>query len=275
MSMNDEVGLAGFLPNITPVAYERRLIIFFDILGWKGHIERAGANAARITELNFILNVFSVFESHHEEVALPGAQISTFSDNIAVSIPYSTQYLESMINAMARVQLGLALAGFLVRGGISIGNLVHTRSAVFGPALIRAYELESQHAFYPRVLLDPDVEDFRDLNGSHLHLENGMLFIDPFAPELLEELVRSGGASDTALKALAEAVNVPEIVIPPMRIRGEVALRMVATRIAEELQRPMRERDWQKLEWLFDRLAVRMALPIRAGQLPRQLIPAS
>lgn len=273
--MNDEVGLAGFLPDITPVAYERRLVIFFDILGWKEHIQRAGADTARITELNFILNVFSVFERHREEAALPGAQISTFSDNIAVSIPYSPQYLESMINAMARVQLGLALAGFLVRGAISIGNLVHTRSAVFGPALIRAYELESQHAFYPRVLLDPDVEDLRDLSGPHLHLDNGILFIDPFTPDLLDEFVRNGGASETALAALAQAVNVPGIVIPPTRIPGEVALRMVAIRIAEDLQRPMRERDWQKLEWLFDRLAERMALPIRARQLPRRVIPMS
>jgi hypothetical protein len=273
MSMHDDGGLASLLPGMRRVAYERRLIIFFDILGWKEHIRRAGSDTARITELNFILNMFSVFERHRGEEALPGAQISTFSDNIAVSVPYSPEFLESMINAMARVQLGLALAGFLVRGAISIGELVHTRSAVFGPALIRAYELESRRAVYPRVLLDPDCEELQGLEGPLLRLEAGLPFIDPFEPALLEELVQSGGASHAALAALADAVNVPEIVIPPMQIPGEIALRMVAMRIAQELQRPMRERDWQKLEWLFNRIAVRMQLPVRASHLPRTVVP--
>lgn len=271
--MNGNDGLASLLPKMSLVTYERRLIVFFDILGWKEHIRKAGSDTARITELNFILNMFSVFERHRGEEALPGAQISTFSDNIAVSIPYSSEFLGSMVNAMARVQLGLALAGFLVRGAISIGDLVHTQSAVFGPALVRAYELESQRAVYPRVLLDPDCEELQGLRGPLLRMEEDLLFIDPFEPALLEELMKSGGASQTAIAALADAVNVPEIAIPPMQIPGEIALRMVAIRIAQELQQPMRERDWQKLEWLFDRLALRIRLSIRASHLPRTIVP--
>ena len=48
--------------------------------------------------------------------------------------------------------------GFLIRGGVTIGQISHSENTCFGPALVRAYQLESQFAFYPRVVLDPKVE---------------------------------------------------------------------------------------------------------------------
>jgi hypothetical protein len=47
----------------------------------------------------------------------------------------------------------------LIRGGITIGKLAKSYGQIYGPGLVRAYELESKHAEYPRVLVDQCVLD--------------------------------------------------------------------------------------------------------------------
>lgn len=51
--------------------------------------------------------------------------------------------------------IDLAVRGFLVRGAVTIGELVHTKKYLVGPAMVKAYEMESKEAKFPRVLLDP------------------------------------------------------------------------------------------------------------------------
>ena len=46
-----------------------------------------------------------------------------------------------------------------LRGGITIGKMIHSGSVGLGPALTRAYDLESQIANYPRIVIDPDAAD--------------------------------------------------------------------------------------------------------------------
>jgi hypothetical protein len=48
----------------------------------------------------------------------------------------------------------LLARGILIRGAITIGELIHTNAGiVFGQALIDAYELEKHNAVYPRIIL--------------------------------------------------------------------------------------------------------------------------
>jgi hypothetical protein len=44
--------------------------------------------------------------------------------------------------------------GFLLRGGLTVGDLLHTTKHVVGPAMVAAYDLESRVAKYPRVIVD-------------------------------------------------------------------------------------------------------------------------
>ncbi len=46
-------------------------------------------------------------------------------------------------------------AGILVRGGISIGPTFHQRGILYGSGLLKAYEIESKIAIYPRIVIDP------------------------------------------------------------------------------------------------------------------------
>lgn len=46
--------------------------------------------------------------------------------------------------------------GCLIRGGIATGSLYHAKGVVYGPALLEAYELESQFAQQPRIILSEE-----------------------------------------------------------------------------------------------------------------------
>lgn len=44
--------------------------------------------------------------------------------------------------------------GLLIRGGLTVGELYHDENIVYGPAMIRAYEMENKMAIYPRIIVD-------------------------------------------------------------------------------------------------------------------------
>ena len=45
------------------------------------------------------------------------------------------------------------------RGGVAIGDIYHDDEAVFGPGLVRAYDIESNVAKFPRIVVDHEVLD--------------------------------------------------------------------------------------------------------------------
>ncbi len=89
--------------------------------------------------------------------------------------------------------------GFLIRGGISIGRLFHSDNFIFGDALIKAYELESKYAKYPRIILDDEVIEIATKYGEHSPQEeedyykelvtrddDGWLYLDYFEKAMSE-----------------------------------------------------------------------------------------
>jgi hypothetical protein len=54
--------------------------------------------------------------------------------------------------------------GFLYRGAIVCGKVYHTERKIFGPALIKAYEMEKSKAIFPRVIIDEGVLDTAKCN---------------------------------------------------------------------------------------------------------------
>jgi hypothetical protein len=86
-------------------------------------------------------------------------RITTFSDNAVVSEPVEGPNFHLLLFRLGYMQVIASWSGLLIRGAVTIGDIVHDDSIVFGPALNRAYELESQQAIYPRIILDPDIGD--------------------------------------------------------------------------------------------------------------------
>lgn len=134
--------------------YEERLILFLDILGFRKIVEKTTKDARTLEALLRAIDM--IREMEETDYELRGSKrVSQFSDSIVVSYALGEESAAfSLVNEMALTITELAYRGFLMRGAITVGKLVHTDEYLVGPAMVRAYEMESKRAVFPRVLID-------------------------------------------------------------------------------------------------------------------------
>ena len=157
------------------VSYERRVVVFFDILGWKEHVLNAGSDPVKITAITKLLKVFGGDEI--KALNSDNQRLTSFSDCVVISCLESEVNLSNFIFGLSKIFLGAAKEGFFLRAGVTIGDICHREDMVFGPALNRAYLLESA-GNYPRIVLDNEIEVLRDFKCAEV--EGGTVFIDAF-----------------------------------------------------------------------------------------------
>ena len=83
---------------------------------------------------------------------------SAFSDSIVVSVIIDDKKIHASFSTLlanlAFVGSKFIMDGILIRGGITIGKIIHTETGiVFGQGLIDAFNLETRSAKYPRTTL--------------------------------------------------------------------------------------------------------------------------
>lgn len=143
--------------------YQDRIICFLDILGFKAHISesinRDGSdNIAKLNELSAVFSSIRETLDIDNPASRPGIEVTQFSDSVVISFPSDTESgVFGSLHGILLVQIDLALKGYLCRGGVARGKLIHNQTVLFGPAMIEAYTLESEAALYPRVILDLDI----------------------------------------------------------------------------------------------------------------------
>ena len=94
--------------------------------------------------------------------------LNTFSDTVVIYVQLSDENgiiqadgILSSILAIAGCFHVLMSGGNIFRGGLEIGLACRIgQNEIYGPALIRAYDLESKIAKYPRIVLGEDLVDF-------------------------------------------------------------------------------------------------------------------
>ncbi|REE07626.1 hypothetical protein DFQ09_1176 [Winogradskyella pacifica] len=152
--------------------YENRICCFIDILGFKQHLNQTinSAGEDNIEKIKSIQSILNLSKSITSDTGLSKSKIVThFSDSIVISYKYDeeSQLFSTLLNLLY-VSMELANKGFLTRGGVAIGKLIHTDEVVFGPALVDAYNIESKLSKYPRIIVDKNVIE----NGLQYHSEN-------------------------------------------------------------------------------------------------------
>ena len=118
---------------------EDRIIAFIDILGFKELV--IGAEKANdYTKLsNVITKSSKIFSGLN---ATQDFQFTQFSDSFVLSCK-SLKMDDSMffmIHLQELINLFLS-ENILLRGGVTIGKVIHTKKLLLGPAMNRAYEL--------------------------------------------------------------------------------------------------------------------------------------
>lgn len=156
--------------------YRRSIVTFIDILGFRQILEERSAH--EIFQMLDRVREFADFSDRTARVFESSAL--QFSDSVIRVIP-----LDSRSNLLApngllfwelldlvHIQAELANNEIFIRGAVTVGDMAVQENHYFGPALVRAYELEHSVATYPRIVVDPDVlfgelwEDER-LQSSH------------------------------------------------------------------------------------------------------------
>lgn len=194
--------------------YEDRFVVFLDILGFSSLIEQSQDSPDLAKDiLDVLVSMQSKeivrFSGGHinydrvpaDEVAevedimarlndvtlsRTNISVSYFSDCIVLSALKDDKYSRQMIvESVRNFSMILWMSKkMLIRGGICEGKLHHSSGGpVFGPALNRAYEIESREAVYPRILIDPEClislkeDGTLNLYGRLFQCENGRAYL--------------------------------------------------------------------------------------------------
>lgn len=139
--------------------FEKRIIAFIDLLGWKRLVEQASSNPETFER---IINCIQSLQIHSQlPYSFPKNQspffndyeVSQFSDCIAISMKLDAPNVMNIFPVLLKtLQIQLLWQGLLCRGAITCGDLIHSKSILFGPALTEAVKLEGQ-ANGPRILI--------------------------------------------------------------------------------------------------------------------------
>jgi hypothetical protein len=157
--------------------YRDALLTYIDILGFKKLIEKSATDASIIPTILHILQLLKKRTSEGGRVIREKENQSpksifrafNFSDLTvrATFIDTSTSYSDVLkweFLYLSGIQVTLICdSNVLLRGGISIGQIsmepehASNDDVLFGPALVRSYELEKEIALWPRLVIDSSV----------------------------------------------------------------------------------------------------------------------
>lgn len=147
------------------IKYRKAVVTFIDLLGFSDLVSSTNMSPDDIFK---ILKKFRYdskkYQSDGEDT---NPRVFLFSDSIIrirpsdgkenSEYPYGLFFYE--ILELLQIQAILADKGIFLRGGIAYGDIYYDEETVFGPALIKAYKLESKKAHSPRIIIDNELMD--------------------------------------------------------------------------------------------------------------------
>lgn len=220
----------------------KQIVTFLDVLGFTDKMRAVASDAAASQDL---------LESYTTALTQALARITDddpfmrhrgFTDNFLLAVELMAAHPESTLGhvttKVAEFQLSMALEGWFVRGGISIGQFFMDDMLVFGDALLDAHDLESRVARDPRVVLSKHcvtlIKHFLSYYADPYHdaPQNGYVLVDTDGHAFINYLYvprgYDGDVKDTAA------------VVEQHKARAEEAL-------TASLHEP---RIWAKYQWV-------------------------
>jgi len=192
-------------------AYDDRLLALVDVLGWKALINESVRNPTVLAPIQTAIGIIvaggtstaraSWSAAQFGSKYAPDAQFSHFSDTFVLSVPANPAGIPYITMMVADVCRSLLEAGLYTRGAVVRGKLVHTTKALYGPAVIEAYDLERTVAKYPRILVTPEAAASIETLPCVRQDSDGLTFLDVLRHYVLND----GGSRLHAIRLQAEA----------------------------------------------------------------------
>ncbi len=162
-------------------SYEPAIVSFIDVLGFQALL-----NSRTPADLHNVILDLREFTTPDELPArrMKDARLSSraFAESVSDAVVrvrvFDTQYADgALFNELLdllHIQIQCINSGVLIRAGVAIGDVhvgLNGKGPIFGPAMVRAYQIESEEAVYPRIAID-DAAYRLFLADSRLHNEN-------------------------------------------------------------------------------------------------------
>ena len=173
--------------------FDNYIIAYLDFLGFAEKMkEEESYESLQIMKLLFY-GAKSIADNISCVNELNNFDIKIFSDNIVIAQKAEPKRIKDQIigivNLIGQIQFdALVYFGFLLRGGITYGELHIDNTIVWGAGLIDAYNIENNLANYPRVILSKQILKKYNLSRQeslNLHAlikedADGLCFVDYF-----------------------------------------------------------------------------------------------
>jgi hypothetical protein len=167
------------------IIFENYAVAFLDILGFTDFIVKAeDPNSKEFKEFTTLQDViksaleFTRNDAQKQHLFPEDVELKCIyiSDSFILSAPVRSQNYPGFSGLVAvsikAIQLAhqLLKMGFLIRGGVAVGNVYRTDSNIFGTGYQDAYKTQCELARHPRIILHKGAE-VELKNGRHLGLE--------------------------------------------------------------------------------------------------------
>lgn len=146
--------------------YKKSVVVFLDLLGITDRIKETQENEEGAKAILSIYKqikawIKDIENGAKKEWEMP-IKAKAMSDSIVITCDIvSEKSILLIAYILALLQIGTMRSHFLIRGAMSIGGIYDRRQIFFGPAFIKAYELE-KIASWPRIVIDTSVIEVLD-----------------------------------------------------------------------------------------------------------------
>ena len=163
--------------------FEERYCAFIDILGFSSTVREleVSPNPQRLDRLlsclSFIadeqfesayttdLPIYNLEDGNLIERELGDPRTTYISDCVVISTERTPDGFKQICNKASKIWTEMLVDGYLCRGAISGGPLIHDNRIIMGSAYMNAYKLEGE-AIDPKVVIDKSLSEINDLYPS-------------------------------------------------------------------------------------------------------------
>ncbi len=212
--------------------YQEKYVAFLDMLGFSNLVLASAKNQKGHTRI--IEAIERLKDTACDNPAI-GMITTYFSDCIVLSCERSPSGLAAMLQSLTIIAENLLVVDVLIRGGLTVGDVHHDRTFLFGPAMIEAYRMECNETTYPTILLNRTVRADIEAAGFEAHMVHDDAYPELYYLHYLINFERYDPTPRAGLLIMEE---------PALLVRH-----YIARRIAEDSGSPLDKALWLERYW--------------------------
>lgn len=125
-----------------------RYFAFLDLLGYRELIKNDLDNGSESLREKMLAAFNSAGGINEADVS-----IKAISDSIFLTLNSETLGFRYFAKVLKQLQIAFVRNGLLLRGGVAYNKHFESGKVTYSPALVEAYQAESQTAFFPRIVI--------------------------------------------------------------------------------------------------------------------------